>query len=299
MFTYMQSLSFLIALVILIQIRFVQTAIALPVLETERNNEIAFYTPYTQTREKSLIATAGGVFGYNPYFCDSFALASLNYLPSLPTAPHSATPLVELKYLIANADEYAISFGGGVRNYFSLLRSVIGSNIFCDIKHVSYETFYQLAAGLECLSFLELRANVYIPITKRFVIKATYDYPGGYQVKGKNIISGFSGWNIEVGKRFAYKTLCDLYFSIAPYFLFGKGYGIEYDGLFRWRSILFAGVQIYQKIYCDTTEIAGTIGINIPLDSIGADEKGSLKRIPISRWETIRTNSRLKYKTNY
>lgn len=284
MFMYMQSLSFLIALVILIEIGFLQSTVALPIL---------------QTREKSLIATAGGIFGDNPYFCDSFAIARLDYLPSLPIAPHSATPLVELKYLIANADEYAISFGSGFRNYFFPIRSVIGSSIFCDIKHVNCETFYQIAAGLECLSFLELRANVYVPLTKRFVIKATYDYPGGYQVKGKNIISGFGGWNVEVGKRFAYKTLCDLYFSIAPYFLFGKGYGIEYDGLFRWKSILFAGVQIYQKISCDTTEIAGIIGINIPLDSIGADQKGSLKRIPISRWETIRTNSRLKYKTNY
>lgn len=272
---------------------FLPFAITQPTLQTETNiYPIRF-------REKSLIATAGGIFGNNPYFSDSFALAKLDYLPNLPLYLQSATPIAELKYLIANGDEYAVSFGGGFRYYLPLIRSVTGSNIFCDVKHINCKTFYQIAAGIECLSFLELRANIYIPINKHFITKNTYDYPGGYQVKVRNIVSTFDGWNIEVGKRFAYRTLYDLYFSIAPYFLFGKGYGIEYFGLFRWRSILFAGIQVYQKIYCDTTDIAGTIGINIPLDSMGADEKSSLNRIPISRWETIRTNSRLKYKKNY
>ena len=167
------------------------------------------------------------------------------------------------------------------------------------MKHVNRETFYQIAAGIECLSFLELRANVYVPITKRFFIRATYDYPGGYQVKGTHILSSVGGWNVEVGKRFVYKTLCDLYLAVAPYFLFGEGQGIEYNGLFQWQSILFAGVKVYQKISCKTTEVAGVVGINIPLDGIDAAEKSSLTRIPISRWETMRTNSRLKYKTNY
>lgn len=275
---------------------FLSSAIAQPMLQTEESTYPIFPI---RLREQSLIASAQGIFGNNPYFFDSFAIAKLAYLPTLPVYSQTATPLAEVKYLIANGKEYAVSFGGGFRYYLPLIRSVIGSNIFCDVKHSNSETFYQVAAGIECLSFLELRANVYIPITKRFITKNTYDYPGNYQVKVKNIVSAFDGWNIEVGKRFSYKTLYDLYFSIAPYFLFGKGYGIEYFGLFRWRSVLFAGVQVYQKIDCDATHIAGTIGINIPLDSIGVDQKGSLKKISISRWETIRTNSRLKYKTNY
>lgn len=232
MVSYMQSLSFFIALIILIQIRFLQSAIAQPTFEMETN---IYPISQTRFRKQSLIATAAGIFGDNPYFCDSFAIAKLAYIPTLPIYSQSATPLAELKYLIANVDEYAVSFGGGFRNYSPLIRSVIGCNIFCDIKHVNCETFYQIAGGVECLSFLELRANVYIPITKRLITKNTYYYPGGYQVTLQNITSGFDGWNIEVGKRFAYKTLCDLYLSIAPYFLFGKGYGIEYFGLFRCR----------------------------------------------------------------
>lgn len=293
MVLYMQSLSFFTVLIILIKTNFLSSAIVQPTLQAEEN----IYS--INVRENSLIATAGAIFGDNPYFCDSFAIAKLAYLPTLPVYSQSATPIAELKYLISNGDEYAVSFGGGFRYYLSPIRSVIGSNIFCDIKHINCETFYQIATGIECLSFLELRANVFIPITKRFITNNTFYYPGEYQVKVKNIVSAFDGWNIEVGKRLSYTNLCDLYFSIAPYFLFGKGYGIEYFGLFRWRSILFAGIQVYQKIYCDTTDIAGTIGINIPLDSIGADNKSLLNRIPICRWETIRTNSRLKYKTNY
>lgn len=294
MVLYMHSLSFFIALIIFIQMSFLPFAITQTTLQTETN-----IYPINIVREKSLIATAEGIFGDNPYFCDSFAIAKLAYLPTLSVYPQSVAPIAELKYLIANGDEYAVSFGGGFRYYLPLIRSVTGSNIFCDMKHSNCETFYQIAAGIECLSFLELRANVYIPITKHFITKNTFDYPGGYQVKVRNTVFAFDGWNIELGKRFSYNTLCDLYFSIAPYLLFGKGYGIEYFGLFRWRSILFTGIQVYQKIYCDTIDIAGTIGINIPLDSIGADKKSSLNRIPISRWETIRTNSRLKYKTNY
>lgn len=286
------SLSFLLWIIVLIQIKFPQHTIAL-------SPNSSFLSPFGANREKALIATAGGIFGDNPYFCDSFALTELHYLPTLPTTPHSAVPLVALKYFISNGNAYATSLGAGFRNYFSPIRSVCGSNIFWDMKHVNYETFYQLGAGVECLSFLELRANVYVPLTKRFFIRATYDYPGGYQVKGTRILSSVGGWNVELGKRFVYKTLCDLYLSIAPYFLFGQGQGIEYSALFRWRSIILAGVQIYQKISCNTTEVAGMIGINIPLDSIGASQKSSLKRIPVSRWQTMRTSSRLKYKTNY
>lgn len=291
----MRLFSFFVAVIILIQMDFSPCAMVSPTLETET----PIYPIHNIVREKSLIATAGGIFGNNPYFCDSFAIAKLAYLPTLPIYSQSPTPISELKYLIANGDEYAISFGGGYRYYLPLIKSVTGSNIFCDVKHIHCKTFYQIAAGIECLSFLELRANIYIPITKRFILKKRYDYPGDYQVKIRNIVSAFDGWNVEVGKRFSYRSLCDLYFSIAPYFLFGKGYGIEYFGLFRWRAILFAGIQIYQKIFCDKTDVAGTIGINIPLDSISADDKISLNRIPISRWETIRTNSRLKYKKNY
>lgn len=294
MLTYTHSLclSFFLSLIILIQIKFPQQTIALS------SNSFPF-SPTETGRQKALIATAGGIFGDNPYFCDSFALAELHYLPTLPITPHSATPLVALKYFISNGDAYAASLGAGFRNYFSPIRSVCGSNIFCDMKHVNCETFYQLGAGVECLSFLELRANVYVPLTKRFFIRATYNYPLGYQVEATHILSSVGGWNVELGKRFVYKTLCDLYLSIAPYFLFGEGQGIEYSGIFRWRSILLAGVQVYQKISCNTTEVAGIVGINIPLDSIGASEKSSLKRIPISRWQTMRTSSRLKYKTNY
>lgn len=140
--------------------------------------------------------------------------------------------------------------------------------------------------------FMYLSPNV-------FLSELLMDYPEGYQVRGTLILSSVGGWNVELGKRFVYKTLCDLYLSIAPYFLFGEGQGIEYSGLFRWRSILLAGVQVYQKISCNTTEVAGIVGINIPLDSIGVSQKSSLKRIPINRWQTMRTSSRLKYKTNY
>lgn len=294
MLTYTQSLSltFLLSLIILIEMKFPQHTIALP-------SNLSLFSPSQTGRQKALFATAGGIFGGNPYFCDSFALAELYYLPTLPATPHSASPLLSLKYFISNGDAYATSLGAGFRNYFSPIRCVCGSNIFCDMKHINCETFYQLGAGVECLSFLELRANVYIPLTKRFFIRSTYDYPGGYQVRGTKIVSSIGGWNVEIGKRFLYKTLCDLYLSLAPYFLFGEGQGIEYSGLFRWRSILLAGVHIYQNISCNTTDVAGVIGINIPLDSIGAKEKSSLKRIPISRWQTMRTSSRLKYKTNY
>lgn len=266
--------------------RFLQSAIEQPTMQN-------------QIQEKSLIATAGGIFGYNPYFCDSFAIAQLDYLPTLPIHPHPFIPLAELRYLISNTDAYAISLGVGFRNYFSPIRSTLGGNVFYDIKHTDCATFYQMGLGLECLSFLEIRANVYLPITKHVVIRAAYNYPGGYQVIGKNMISNFGGWEVELGKRFVYEELCDLYLSIAPYFLFGKEQGIEYNGLVRWKSILFVGVQVYQNISCGTSEIAGTIGINIPLDNINIFPKNSLNEIPISRWETIRTNTHPHYKKNY
>lgn len=256
MVLYMQSLSFFIVLIILIKTNFLSSAIVQPALQTEEN----IYS--INVRKNSLIATAGSIFRKNSYFCNSFAIANLADLPTLPVYSQAAAPIAKLKYLISNRDRYAVSFVGGFRYYLSPIRTVIGSNIFCDIKHINCETFYQIATGIECLSFLELRANIFIPITKGFITNNTFYYPGGYQVKVKNIISAFDGWNnIEVGKRLSYTPFCDLYFSIAPYFLFGKGYGIEYFGLFRWRSILFAGIQLYQKTYCDTTDIAGTIGI--------------------------------------
>lgn len=257
-------------------------------------------------RKKGLLATAGTIFGANPYFCNSFAIVQLDYLPSLPLECDLFSPILAFRYLITDKKDQAFSIGSSTRYYSLPLQSILGFNLFYDFKSTPCNRFYQIGLGFEylrflnCISLLEVRANLYLPLNKRFIVRAKYHYsPDEFIVIGTNTIYNPGGWEIELGKRFFYKNVFDLYFSIAPYCLFGQEYGIEYNGLFRWKSIAYAGIQIYQNISCRLTDITGIIGINIPLDSDTICEKNMTMRIPISRWETIKHRSCICWKTNY
>ncbi|MGL4348960.1 MAG: hypothetical protein ACRCSV_05890 [Chlamydiales bacterium] len=257
-------------------------------------------------RKKGLTGSFGTIFGNNPYFCNSFAFAQLDYLPPLPMQCDLFSPILSFRYLISDKKDQGFSIGGGTRYYSAPLCSVLGFNVFYDFKSMPCNHFYQIGFGFECLRFLncisllELRANVYLPLNKRYLVQGKYRYyPEEFIAIGTNTFYNSGGWEIELGKRIFYKKFFDLYFSISPYCLFSQEYGIEYNGLFRWKSSAYAGIQLYQNFSCRITEIAGIIGINIPLDRETACEKNIPLRIPISRWETIKCRSSIHWQTNY
>lgn len=256
-------------------------------------------------RKKGLIANIGSISGGNPYFCNSVIFTQLDYLPSLPMQCDSFSSMLSFRYLLADKKTQGFSIGGGTRYYSIPFYGVLGFNLFYDFKSIPCIHFYQIGIGFEYLRFLnrtsllELRFNFYLPLNKRFVVQAKYYYPEEFIAIGKNKFYNPGGLEVEIGKRFFYKKFFDLYFSIAPYHLFGQEYGIEYNGLFRWKSIAYAGIQLYQNISCSITDITGIIGINIPLDSETICEKYMSMRIPLSRWKTIKVRSSACWKTNY
>lgn len=257
-------------------------------------------------RKKGWVASLGTILGDNPYFCNSFLFTQLEYLPSLPMQYDSFSPMLSFRYLIADKKSQGFSIGGGTRFYVVPLYSVLGFNLFYDFKSITCTHFYQIGLGFEylrfvnCVPLLELRTNFYLPLNKRFIVQATYCYyPEEFIATGKNTFYNPGGFEIEIGKRFFYKNFFDLYFSIAPYYLFGREYGIEYNGLFRWKSIAYAGIQWFQNITCSITDIVGIIGVNIPLDSETICEKYMPMRIPLSRWETIKLRSSVHWRTSY
>ena len=215
----------------------------------------------------------------------------LLYLPEINNFNYN--PLLSLNYLISDSTEYAFSLGCGLRDYSPYLRKTLGMNIFCDLKHFNFDNLYQLGVGFESLSFFELRANFYVPITKYLKSQVYYLFNSNKLVESEKVIS-LSGCEVEIGKRI-HKNFLDFYFSIAPYCFFNEGFGIEYKTQFRWKSILYLGLTVYQHLACSSRvakgrgeTAVGVIGLNIPLGS-DSNTKKSARRIPISRWDTIRT----------
>ena len=146
-------------------------------------------------RKKGLIAIARTTFGDNPYFWNSFAVIGLDYLPPLPLEYKLFTPILSFHYLIADKELQAFSTGGGIRHYCLPLQSVLGYNIFYDFKSIPFDNFYQIGLGLEflrvlnCISLLEVRANLYLPLNKRFKRKTKYHYPpDAFIAIGTNVI---------------------------------------------------------------------------------------------------------------
>lgn len=236
--------------------------------------------------------------GKNPYFHHSFWTTKLVYLPEVNNFTYH--PLLSLNYLISDSREYAFSLGCGLRDYFPYLKKTLGMNIFCDIKHFNLDNFYQIGAGFESLSFFELRANFYVPIIRARKSQVFYLFNSTKLIESKSAIS-LSGCEVEIGKRI-HKNFLDLYFSIAPYCIFNEGFGIEYKTQVRWKSILYLGLTVYQHFACSSRvakgageTIVGIMGLNIPL-GVDSSTKKSAMRIPIYRWDTIRTCVNTTYK---
>lgn len=256
--------------------------------------------------KRGLIGNFGVIIGNNPYFCNSFAFAEIDYLPPLPISCDSFSSLFSFRYLFADKKAQGFSIGGSTRFYNEPLCSVLGLNLFYDFKSIPCNHFYQMGVGFEylrflnCISLLEMRANIYFPLNKRFKVRAEYRYyPEEFIAIGTNTFYNSGGWEVELGKRFFYKSIFDLYFSLAPYHLYGQEYGMEYTGLFRWKSTFYTGIRLYQNITCSISDIIGFIGINIPLDREYIYDKNMPLRIPISRWYTIKLQSCINWKTNY
>lgn len=228
--------------------------------------------------------------GKNPYFCHSFYTTKLLYLPK---DSYAFSPLLSFHSIISDSTEHAFSLGGGFRNYFSCLNSTFGVNAFYDLKHFNIEKFHQIGVGFESLSFFEIRANFYFPLIKSSQSKITHNFINKGKLIEFHTSKTANACELEFGKRIQ-QNFTDLYFSIAPYFIFNEASGIEYKAQVRWKSILYFGVSIYQHFHCRSSiekgageTITGVIGINIPLGA-ESSEKKSLNRIPISRWDTIR-----------
>lgn len=258
------------------------------------------------SQKKEWVASAGTIFGHNPYFCNTFAFTQLSYIPVLPMQCDLFCPLISFRYLLADKKEYGFSIGGGGRYYSVPLCAIVGFNLFYDFRSIPCNHYYEIGLGWEYLHFLssisllEVRTNVYFPLNRHFIVKAKYCYyPEKYIAIGTNKFCSPGGLEVELGKRFFYKNLFDLYFSIAPYYLFNQEYGVQYNGIFRWKSIAYVGIQFYQSISCSIVDIAGIIGISIPLGSNNICEKNMPLRIPIFRWETIKLRSCTTWKTNY
>lgn len=255
------------------------------------------YWNITRNKKDNIFFNVSTLTGKNPYFCNSFCTTKLLYLPEATISTYS--PLLLFNYLISDSTEYAFSLGFGIRNYFPCFKKNLGINICYDVKHFNLDNFHQIGLGFESLSFLEVRSNFYIPITN--IIKSKIYHQFNYNRIIENHISkSLGGCEIEIGKRI-HQNFLDIYFSIAPYYFFDQGSGIEYKTQLRWKSILYIGINVYQHFACRSNiakgsgeTIAGIIGINIPL---GADTNSKKRgmRIPISRWDTIRTCLNISY----
>lgn len=249
-------------------------------------------------KEEDIFFNTSLLAGKNPYFCHSFCTTKLLYLPKANNFTYSS--LFSLSYLMSDSTEYAFSLGFGLRKYFPYFKRTLGTNVFYDVKHFNLDKFHQIGLGFESLSFLEIRANFYFPITKILQSRIYYDFNDNRIIE-VHTAKSLRAFEIEVGKRI-HQNVLDGYFSIAPYFIFDGGSGIEYKLQLRWKSILYVGVNIYQDFACKAPipkglgeTITGIIGINIPIGADSSDKKSTI-RIPISRWDTIRTCLNIDYK---
>lgn len=236
--------------------------------------------------------------GKNPYFCNSFYTTKLLYLPD---NTYTFSPLLSFHSLISDSSEYAFSLGGGFRNYFSRLNTIFGVNVFYDLKHFNIEKLHQIGLGFESLSFFEIRANFYFPLMKSNQSKITHRLTNNNTLIELHKCKTTNACELEFGKRIQ-QNFTDLYFSIAPYFIFKEGSGIEYKVQVRWKSIMYFGVNVYQHFHCRSNiakgpgeTITGIVGINIPLGA-ESSEKKSINRIPISRWDAIRNCLMINFK---
>ncbi|MGL4348071.1 MAG: inverse autotransporter beta domain-containing protein [Chlamydiales bacterium] len=238
--------------------------------------------------------------GKNPYFCHSFCTTKVSYLPQTDNFTYS--PLLSFNYSMSDSTEYAFNLGFGLRNYFPYIKTILGINIFYDIKHFNLDKFHQIGLGFESLSFLEVRTNFYLPITK-MVQSKNYHQFNSYRVIEYHTSKSLTGCEVEIGKRIQQKFL-DFYFSVAPYWVFNRNFGIEYKTQLQLKSISL-GINVYQHFACRSNigkgrgeTVVGIIGINIPLGADSSDKKSSI-RIPISRWDPIRTCLNITYKEEY
>lgn len=190
-------------------------------------------------------------------------------------------PMLDLQWDRVNSHTYKTHLGIAGRHIplSSSFSHLFGWNLFYD-----YRTgpFHHIGLGMEMLGRrLDVRANLYVPLTPWHVKKRTFHYIGGYFATRRRVTYSLYGANAEVGYLAVNKKNFLLYAAAGPYYFFRPSFAqiIGFKARIRpqYRDYLALDLAVTSDNYCNTAFQIEFI-FSLPLYQLSSKSSPSLTR---------------------